>query len=79
MLGVDFRGFGGLFMVFLEGFSNVFEVVFRRIFQGNSHASKPQDTSNKTPRHLQTWAPEGAFYVILTLFLCYSYVNLTLA
>ena len=64
---------------FLDGFSNVFEVVSRRIFQGNSHASKPQDTSNKTPRHLQTWASEGSFYVIFTLFLCYSYVILMLA
>ena len=71
--------FGVFLCRVLDGFSTVFEVDSRRKSQGNSHASKPQDTSNKTPRYLQTWASEGSFYVIFTLFLCYSYVNLTLA
>ena len=79
MLGVDFGGFGGVFMWFFEGFSKVVEVDSRRKSQGNSHAPRLQDTSKKTPKHLETWVSDGAFYVILTLFLCYSYVNLTLA
>ena len=79
MLGVDFGGFWGVFMWFFEAFSKVVEVDSRRKFQGNSHGPRLQDTSKKIPKYLETWVSDGAFYVILTLFLCYSYVILTLA